>query len=296
MEYFFNINIIPERDEEGNIDTFLVILHDITESKLFEREIEYQNKKITESINYARRIQKSLLPDQNILRSYFEKSFMVYKPKDVISGDFPWIFERNDYLYVAAVDCTGHGVPGTLLSFIGYFHLNNIVDHDRILKASEILDILNEKVRITLKQNVPGATTRDGMDISLLKIHLKSNSIEYAGAHRPLIFIRDGELIEYKGDRKAIGGIPHRKKLEKKFTNYDLEVKNKDRVFIFTDGFPDQINKDMEKYKTKRIKELLLGLNDKPMYQIGNLLIQEINNWKGNKKQVDDILFMGIEF
>ena len=296
VEYFFNINVIPERDEEGEIESFLVILHDITESKLFEREIEYQNKKITESINYAHRIQKSLLPDQNLLRSYFEKSFMVYRPKDVISGDFPWIFERNDYLYVAAVDCTGHGVPGALLSFIGYFHLNNIVDHDRILSAGEILDELHHKVRATLKQNVPGASTRDGMDIALLKIELGNGKIEYAGAHRPLYMVKNGELIEYKGDRKAIGGIPHRKKFEKNFTNYEIEIEKGDRAFIFTDGFPDQVNENMEKFKNKRVRELILSNNDKPMYQMGNLFIQEINKWKGNQKQIDDILFIGIEF
>jgi PAS domain S-box-containing protein len=296
VEYFFNINVIPENNENGEIESFLVILHDITESKLFEREIEYQNKKITESINYAHRIQKSLLPDQNTLRNYFEKSFLVYKPKDVISGDFPWIFERNNYLYVAAVDCTGHGVPGALLSFIGYFHLNNIVDHDRILSAGEILDLLHHKVRTTLKQNVPGATTRDGMDIALLKIKLGNGEIEYAGAHRPLYLVRDGELIEYKGDRKAIGGIPHRKKFEKNFTNHEINVKKEDRLFIFTDGYPDQINENMEKFKNKRIKEMILNNNDKPMYQLGNLFIQEINNWKGTQKQIDDILFIGIEF
>ncbi len=296
IEYFFNINVIPEFDESGELETFLVILHDITESKLFEKEIEYQNKKITESINYAHRIQKSLLPDQNTLRYYFEKSFMIYKPKDVISGDFPWIFERNDILYVAAVDCTGHGVPGALLSFIGYFHLNNIVDHERELKASEVLDLLHEKVRITLKQNVPGATTRDGMDIALMKIHLNKRKLEFAGAHRPLYLIRDGELLEYKGDRKAIGGIPHRKKFEKNFTNHEIELVDNERAFIFTDGLPDQINENMEKFKNKRVREFLLEHKDMPMFQLGNQLIQEVNNWKGNQKQIDDILVIGIEF
>ncbi len=296
VEYFFNINVIPEFDESSELETFLVILHDITESKLFEKEIELQNKKITESINYAHRIQKSLLPDQNTLRSYFEKSFMIYRPKDVISGDFPWIFERNNILYVAAVDCTGHGVPGALLSFIGYFHLNNIVDHERELKASEILDLLHEKVRSTLKQNVPGATTRDGMDIALMKIHLNNRMLEYAGAHRPLYLIKDAELIEYKGDRKAIGGIPHRKKFEKKFTNYEIKLVDNERAFIFTDGLPDQVDEKMEKFKNKRVKEFLLEHRDMPMYQLGNQLIQEVNKWKGNQKQIDDILVIGIEF
>ncbi len=296
-KYYFSINIIPEKDEQNEIETLLIILHDITESKLFEQEIELQNKKITESINYAYRIQRSLLPDQEILRRYFEKSFLLYRPKDVISGDFPWMFERNNYLYIAAVDCTGHGVPGALLSFIGYFHLNNIVDHDRVLKASEILDMLHQKVRETLKQNIPGAQTRDGMDAALIKVNLKDRTkIEFAGAHRPLYLVRNKELLEYKGDRKAIGGIPHRKKFEKDFTNYELEVQHKDKIFIFTDGYPDQINENKEKYKTKRIKEFIINNNDKPMFQIGNMFYQEFKQWKGSQKQIDDILVIGIEF
>ncbi|HPV56742.1 MAG TPA: PAS domain S-box protein, partial [Tenuifilaceae bacterium] len=195
-----HIVAIPEFNE-NELETILFVGHDITEAKRIEMEIQDKNRKITESINYAQRIQTSILPNNRIIRQYLPKSFIYYHPRDVVSGDFPWFFLKDDYIYISAVDCTGHGVPGALLSFIGYFTLNNVVDHDSTYTAGEILDRLHYGVRKTLKQDRPDADARDGMDIAFCKINPKKKELQYAGAHRPLYFVRNGELVEYKGNR-----------------------------------------------------------------------------------------------
>lgn len=292
----FLFNAIPEYDENTVLETILVVAHDITERKLIENEIKDKNFKITESINYAYRIQSSILPTTDLLKSYFPESFIYYKPKDVVSGDFPWIFRKGDCLFVAAVDCTGHGVPGALLSFIGYFILNNIVDHDREITASEVLDQLHAKVRHTLKQDEEGSEARDGMDIALCKINMKTKQMEFAGAHRPLYFVTKTELTEYKGDRKAIGGVVLKKKLEKNFTNYVIDYNEDDRIYFFSDGFPDQIGGEdcRTKYSTRQLRELI-EKSPENMSDFEKTVDDEFINWKKDNKQIDDILLFGIK-
>ena len=291
------ISSIPEFGESQELETILFVAHDITEQKQIELEIKDKNKKITESINYAERIQKAILPDNGVLQQHFNDSFIFYKPKDVVSGDFPWLFERGDNVYVAAVDCTGHGVPGALLSFIGYFILQNIVDHDRELTAAQVCDQLHLGVRQTLRQDQDGANARDGMDIALCKYNKKTKVLEYAGAHRPLYLLRNEELEIFKGDRKAIGGIPHKKKLEKDFTNYVIDIQKGDKIFFFSDGLPDQVGEvTKKKYQAKRMRELILDNKNLNMPEYSNKFIKDYNAYKGNHKQIDDILLIGIGF
>jgi PAS domain S-box-containing protein len=291
-----SIDAIPEFNE-NELETILFVGHDITEAKRIEMEIQDKNRKIEDSINYAKRIQNSILPDNTVIREELPKSFIFYKPRDVVSGDFPWFFKRNDIIYLAAVDCTGHGVPGALLSFIGYFILNNVVDHEKVLSAAETCDALHYGVRTTLKQDRADAEQRDGMDIALCKVNLKTNELEYAGAHRPLYFLRDGELEELKGDRKAIGGIPHRKKPEKDFTNYKKELKPGDKVFYFSDGLPDQIGgPEGKKYSPRRIREAIVNNKHFTMEQYNEYFANDFVNWKAETKQIDDVLLIGIEF
>ncbi|HPF93660.1 MAG TPA: SpoIIE family protein phosphatase, partial [Tenuifilaceae bacterium] len=212
-------------------------------------------------------------------------------------GDFPWFFTKEDFIYIAAVDCTGHGVPGALLSFIGYFTLNNVVDHDVTYTAGKILDVLHHGVRKTLKQDRPDADARDGMDIALCKINIKRKQLHYSGAHRPLYLLREGELQEFKGDRKAIGGIPHPKKEEKDFTNHTLDIKQGDKVFFFSDGMPDQIGgEDKRKYSPARVRELIMGNQGLTMPQFNDLFSKDFEDYMGNNKQIDDVLLIGIEF
>ncbi|MBN1413662.1 MAG: PAS domain S-box protein [Bacteroidales bacterium] len=287
---------IPEFNE-NELETILFVGHDITEAKQIELEIQDKNRKIEDSINYAQRIQSSILPDIRIVRESLPKSFIYYKPRDVVSGDFPWFFRRGDEIFIAAVDCTGHGVPGALLSFVGYFLLNSIVDHERKLKASEICDLLHFGVRKTLKQEMEDAEARDGMDIAFCKINHKEKEVQFAGAHRPLYLLRNGELTEFKGDRKAIGGIPHRKKEEENFTNYIINYKRGDKIFFFSDGLPDQLGgPEDKKYSPKRIRELIAENNNLQIEKYSNLFASDFDKWKGEGKQIDDVLLIGIEF
>ncbi len=295
-ERIMNFKSIPEYNE-NELETVLFVGHDITEAKRIEMEIQEKNKKITESINYAQRIQSSILPDSNIIQEHLPKSFIFYEPRDVVSGDFPWFVKNEDIIFIAAVDCTGHGVPGALLSFIGYFQLNNIVDHDKNYTAAQVLDKLHYGVRSTLKQERFDAEARDGMDIALCRIDKKKNEFQFAGAHRPLYLLRDGELNQYKGNRKAIGGIPHRKKAEKDFVNHVIDIQAGDKIFFFTDGLPDQIGGPQKrKYTPKQIRENIVENKDLSMQEFSSLFSKEYRNWKKDNKQIDDVLMIGIEF
>ncbi len=296
-ERILKIDGIPEFSEnENELETILFVAHDITEAKRIEREIQEKNRKIEDSINYAQRIQTAILPNTKTIREVFPKSFIFYKPRDVISGDFPWFFRKNDVIYVAVVDCTGHGVPGALLSFIAYFTLNNVVDHDENITAGEILDRVHYSVRTTLNQDKPDARARDGMDIAFCKINLKKKELQYAGAHRTLLCLRKGELFEYKGNRKAIGGIPILKKPEKNFTNYTIHLKEGDKFFFFSDGITDQIGGNLyEKYSAKRIKSVILENPNFNMAQFNNYFAKDFKDWMQLKKQIDDVLLIGIE-
>ncbi len=291
-----SIDAIPEIND-NELETILFVSHDITEAKKIEKEIKDTNKKMSESINYAQRIQSSILPDNQMIQSVFPNSFIFYKPRDIVSGDFPWFFQKDNKIHIAAVDCTGHGVPGALLSFIGYFILNNITDQNQNQNAAELLDKLHFGVRKTLKQDHIDSDARDGMDIAMVQIIPEENKINYSGAHRPLYLVRDGVLTEYKGDRKAIGGIPHRKKAEKSFKNYEIEYQKGDKIFFFSDGLPDQVGgESMKKYTARRIREVVTENNDYSMSQFSNFFAEDYENWKGNHKQIDDILLIGIEF
>lgn len=294
---FMSVNSIPEFNSKKELESVLIVAHDISERKEIEIQIENTNKKITESINYAQRIQGSILPKTNTLQTYFKDSFIFYKPKDVVSGDFPWMFERENNIYFAAVDCTGHGVPGALLSFIGYFQLNNIVDHKEILNSGQILDKLHTGVRKTLRQEDEGANSRDGMDVALCRYDLLKKQLHYSGAHRPLYLLRGTELQEFKGSRKAIGGIPHKKEQEQNFINYIINIKKGDKIFIFSDGYPDQIGgAKREKYQSKQIREGIIKNNNFTMQNFSDYFANEFKTWKNTNKQIDDILMIGVQF
>jgi len=287
------VNVIPEFNKNHDIETILFVAHDITERKYIELEIEKKNKDITESINYAQRIQSAIIPDITLIKEYIPNSFVLYKPRDVVSGDFPWFFVAKDDIYLAAVDCTGHGVPGALLSFIGYFLLN----HNRALTAGQVLDMLHNGVRRTLRQDADSASARDGMDIALVKLNYKRKEIQFAGAHRPLYYLNKGNLEQFKGNSKAIGGIPPRRKEEENFKNFVINYKPGDRIYFFSDGLPDQIGGvSGRKYQARRIREAVVKYKDHPIEDVGKFFSEDFKEWKGDNKQIDDVLLMGIEF
>ena len=297
-ERVMEIKGIPEYSEDKELESVLFVAHDITKIKIIEQQLKEKNKKISDSINYAQRIQSSILPDTKLLQQYFPSSFIFYRPKDVVSGDFPWFFKKDDTYYAAAVDCTGHGVPGALLSFIGYFLMNNIVSAEHELSAAEILDLLHQGVRKNLKQDQEGANGRDGMDLALCKISPEKNELQFAGAHRPLYLVRNGELIEYKGSRKGVGGTPLPRRIEKDFENNVINYQKGDKIFIFSDGLPDQTGGTLEKkkkYQARRIREILVEDPTDTMAYYSRLFPKDFFEWMDQEKQVDDVLLIGIE-
>jgi PAS domain S-box-containing protein len=291
--HIMHVNAIPEFNEEDALESVLVVSHDITERKLIELEIQNKNKKINDSINYARRIQGAILPDNRIIRQAFPESFIFYKAKDVVSGDFPWFLQRGDDTFIAAVDCTGHGVPGALISLIGYFLLNDIVRSRKVSDPGEILDQLDEGVTQTLRQDSDDSRTKDGMDISLCRIN--KNTVQYAGAHRPLYHMQKGEMNEIKGDKFPIGGGIY--KNQTKFTTHTIKMHKGDSIYFCSDGFPDQFGgPDNRKFGPKRTRALIQENHMKSMDEVHKALAGSWEDWKGEEKQTDDVLMIGIKF
>lgn len=288
------VNAIPEYNEQQKQESVLIVSHDVTERKRIELEIAYNNKRIQESINYAKRIQQSIVPDNSELHSYFPESFILYKPRDVVSGDFPWMLRQHDSIYIAAVDCTGHGVPGALISLIGYFLLNNIIDGGAS-EPGKILDLLDKAVTHTLRQGREDATTRDGMDIALCRIDKNKKQIEYAGAHRPFyMYDTEGNLTETKGDPFPVGGGQYKNRTT--FKNKVIDYKPGERFYIFSDGFPDQFGGEQNrKYSPRRIKRFLEENHKLNMPDLYQKMDQNFEDWKGSNKQTDDVLMIGIE-
>jgi len=293
-ERVMQVNVIPEYNDH-NMESVLVVSHDITDRKMIEMEVQAKNKSINESINYSKRIQNAILPDNKVIIKVFPKSFIMYKPRDVVSGDFPWFVKKGDNVFIAAVDCTGHGVPGAMLSLVGYFQLNNIVDAHDGDDPGTILDMLDEKVNSTLIKESNDENIKDGMDIAFCKINTKKMSVEYSGAHRPLYYLRNGEIEELKGNKWAIGGGLY--KNQTKFTNYKIEVKKGDAIFFFSDGLPDQFGgNETKKFGTAKIKAIILENQHKEMDELNKIFNKEFDAWRGQHKQIDDVLLIGIKF
>ncbi len=288
------VNAIPEFDENSKLESVLVVSHDITERKMIELEIQNKNKKITESINYAKRIQTAILPNNRVINKTLPDSFILYKPRDVVSGDFPWYMQVKDDIFIAAVDCTGHGVPGALLSLIGYFLLNDIVRSRKITEPGIILDLLDEGVTKTLRQD-EDSTTKDGMDIALCKINMNTREVEYAGAHRPLYAMKNGAMEEVKGNKFPIGGGIY--KNQTNFTNTKLTLAAGDSIYFSSDGFPDQFGgPEGRKFGPKKVRDVIERVHKMPMDDAHKIFDEEWENWRGEHKQTDDVLLIGIKF
>lgn len=289
------VNAIPEFDEQKNIESVLVVSHDITERKEIELEIQNKNKKINDSINYAKRIQNAILPNSRLINKTLPDSFILYKPRDVVSGDFPWFVQIKNDIFIAAVDCTGHGVPGALLSLIGYFLLNDIVRSRKITDPGKILDLLDEGVTQTLRQDQDDSATKDGMDIALCRINTETRTVEYAGAHRPLYFMKGGVMDEIKGNKFPIGGGIY--KNQTNFTTTKLELAKGDSFYFSSDGFPDQFGgPEVRKFGPKKTREIIERVHRGSMAEAAHVFDTEWEAWKGDHKQTDDVLLIGIKF
>ena len=250
-----------------------------------------KNKDITDSINYAKRLQDAILPAEEMIKD----SFVMFWPKDIVSGDFYWIMILNGTELVAAVDCTGHGVPGAFMSIIGHNGLNKIVKEMNIIQPGNILDKLNEEVYTTLHQNIdPRDDVKDGMDLSVISYDKKNGILEYAGAYNSLYLVRNGELIEYKADKFAIG----QSLTDNKYSNHEINIEKGDTVYIFSDGFADQFGGEKgKKFMSKNLKRLLVDINKHDMKEQKAILERTLRDWMGNQyEQLDDVLIIGRRF
>jgi serine phosphatase RsbU (regulator of sigma subunit) len=251
---------------------------------------------VTDSIKYALRIQQSILPPTSYVKKYIPDVFFLYKPKDIVSGDFYWFEEQGENLFIAAVDCTGHGVPGALMSMVGNNILNRSVTDHSLTDSAAILDELNEGVSRALRVGQEeGQGSKDGMDISLCRINYKQNLLQYAGAFNPLYRIRNGEFEEFKANKFPIGHYGEEPAL--KYTNIDFEIQKGDIYYLFTDGYADQFGGPRgKKFLYKRFRELLLHICTFPMAEQQRLLDKEITEWMGDTEpQLDDILVIGFK-
>lgn len=289
------VSAIPEFNEQEAIESVLVVSHDITERKLIELDIQNKNKKINDSINYAKRIQNAILPDTEVINKALPDSFILYKPRDVVSGDFPWFVQSNESIFIAAVDCTGHGVPGALLSLIGYFLLNDIIKSRGVTDPGKILDMLDEGVTQTLRQDRDNSMTKDGMDIALCRINTKTRAVEYAGAHRPLYVMKGDAMEEVKGDKFPIGG--GMAKNQTNFMTSKITLQKGDSIYFSSDGYPDQFGgPQVRKFGSKRLRELIERIHHLPASESLKIFDKEWEEWRGDQKQTDDVLLIGIKF
>ncbi len=282
----------------------------VLEAKVIERteqvvrqkeEIETQNqelevlyKHVTDSIKYAKRIQEAILPPDSLVKRVLPNSFVLYKPKDIVSGDFYWVDEKDGKTLFAAVDCTGHGVPGAFMSIVGYNILKHVVNNNKYNTPALVLDGLNEGVSETLHHGHEASQAKDGMDLSFCSIDFKTLELQYAGAYNPLYIIRNGKLMQIKGDKFPIGLFLGTEK--KNFRNHIIQLQKGDSVYIFSDGYADQFGGPKgKKFMANHFRNVLLEVHQHPINKQKEILNKTIEEWRGALDQVDDILVIGLQ-
>jgi ligand-binding sensor domain-containing protein/serine phosphatase RsbU (regulator of sigma subunit) len=279
----------------------LKLANAILEDKVKERteqlaiknaELAEKNKDITDSIRYAKYIQDAMLPKEENMQRLLRNYFLLYRPKDIVSGDFYWLRQYENCVYIAAVDCTGHGVPGAFLSIEASNLLNTAFNADETKSPATILNKLDKLVDLALHNKVDDIEIRDGMDLALCKINFDTNTVEYAGAFNSIYLVRDNKLIEYDADNIYIGNND----ANKLYTNQPFKTEKDDVIYMFSDGFADQFGGDKgKKYKYRQMQQLLVKNNNKTMDAQKQLLEREFEQWRGNLQQVDDVMIIGIK-
>lgn len=294
----FLIIKVRERNQKALQEYLEQQLEERTREVLHQKEeIEIKNRDITDSINYAQRIQASILPSTHRLNEIFSGSFVFYQPRDIVSGDFYW-YDRidDDRFIVVCADSTGHGVPGAFMSMIGTTLIKDICLRSEVSTPSEVLKTLDQEVREALNQNAETDGSNDGMDIIVAEINLRTRRFIVSSAMRPVILYKGGEQIYVKGSRSSVGGQLDETSVEKDFTNEVFDLDKGDIVYMFSDGYPDQFGGPLgRKFKMVRLKNLLRDIHDKPMEEQHNYVKSNFFLWKEDLEQVDDVLFMGIK-
>ena len=250
-------------------------------------------KNLTDSIRYAQKIQQALLPSDYYFKRLLPASFILFIPRDIVSGDFYWINEKNGKVFFTAADCTGHGVPGALMSMIGFQMLDKIINDQEVETPSEILNILNQGIATTFSRGEESILLKDGMDLSFCTLERKMNTLEFAGAFNALYLVRDNNLLQYKGDRVSVGLGEEE---NQRFSNHRIELQEGDKIYLFSDGYADQFGgPNGKKFMYRRFRHLLLSIADMPMHRQKEFIYETFLSWKGDLEQVDDILIIGVE-
>jgi serine phosphatase RsbU (regulator of sigma subunit)/uncharacterized protein HemY len=267
------------------------------QNKIIEEKnilVETQNKDIKDSIKYAQRIQEAILPPKPLWNKILPNSFVIYQPKDILSGDFNWIAETETHIFVAAADCTGHGVPGALISLVNYNLLNKAVLEKGIIKTGEILNAVNNWLTESLHQEAENSTVKDGMDISLISINKETNQVQFSGAFNSLYIVNEQELRIIKGDKFPVGSFFDEE--INLFNTIDVEYQKGDLLYMFTDGYPDQFGGSKgKKYKHNRLKENMSKIVTYSLEDQRSFLLTAFYDWKGDFEQVDDVLLIGLK-
>ncbi len=256
-------------------------------------ELEQRDKNLTDSLIYAQRIQEALLPSEEFFRRHFSDSFIFFRPKDIVSGDFYWIDEKGGKVFVVAADCTGHGVPGALMSMVGLEIIEKAINEDNIEKPSAILSVMNRALEKTFsrEKNI-GTIIRDGMDIGLCVIDRKKKRLEYSGAFFPLYLIRENTLTEIKGDKIIIGMNPE----GIDYTSHEMDLLENDILYIFSDGYADQFGgNENKKFMYRRFRYLLTRIHGFPINDQKSILDENIKTWMSGNPQVDDMMVLGFK-
>jgi serine phosphatase RsbU (regulator of sigma subunit) len=280
-----NVELEQQKEEIMTIAENLRQAHD---------EISLQHKNTKASINYAKRIQTAILPFAERMSETFPHHFIYYAPRDVVSGDFYFFEDKGDKVLLAVVDCTGHGVPGAFMSMIGYVLLNDIINKENILEPDLVLNELHKGIRHSLRQKQ--TQNNDGMDIGVLVWDKSAHSFSFAGARNNLIYFRNQELHQIKGDKLLIGG--EQREIERIFSRQTVVLEPNEEVtfYLYSDGFHDQFGGEIpKKYSTPRLKEFLTRLQRHDMKTQKELAKEEFLSWKGNQSQTDDVMLIGIK-
>lgn len=293
--YFINV-IISFAISGAIIISFKRVIENYENTLITQKnKIETINQEITDSLNYAKKIQEALLPSGEYASCILNEHFVLFKPKDIVSGDFYWGTRVNEWLIVTVADCTGHGVPGAFMSMLGVSFLNEIVRKKEVKKASEVLDYLRDSIIDALQQKGNVGEQQDGMDMALVVLNKNTNELQFAGAKNPLFIISSNapnEIQVVKGDNMPVGIYG---KL-KSFKNNEFKMNTGDSVYLFTDGIVDQFGGEKrKKFLTKRLKESILKISHMPMSEQGENLNNIFETWKGDNLQTDDVTIIGFK-
>ncbi len=274
---------INENGVSAQLDTQEALITRLT-------ELETKSQEMQESIRYAGSLQQSMLPNERVIQNVFHEAFVLFQPKDVVSGDFYWIFQHHDDVYFAVGDCTGHGVPGALINVAGSTLLRQIIRLEGVSDPAQIMRILDDELISLFNDNLTEGARYDGMDIVFCKFNLRQKTGSFCGAGRPLVLIREGELVEFKKGRDAIGYYSNS---EKEFETVRFSLQEGDQFYLFTDGYTDQFGgENVKKFNRQRFRNLLLSLDGFPFGKQKKELELSFNNWKGSQEQVDDVCVM----